>query len=200
MSAPACTCGDTAPHVIARRHTADGYVVCLWSDGAITGALGTRIRGVPMRRPRTPEAVALARAAGWLLLGEVVIYDLSELGPVYAAAERAARTDGLPGTLRRFLAEGRAPMLSWSVLHADRNGRPVERVARLPGLRWPGLAVFDFCAGPGSAGGRYVLMERVRGAADTYAPTGLAFRTLTALWAHLRSIPAPEWAPGEAKR
>jgi hypothetical protein len=192
VSAAVCSCGEPSPHVIARRRTLDGYDVCLWDDGAITGALGYRINGVPMRRPRTEAARALARTAGRLLLGEACIRNLAELGPVYAAAERAAREDGLPGTLRRYLNEARLPTLAWTVLHADRDGRPVERVARLPRLRWPGLVVWDFCGGPGSANGRYVLMTATRD--GTAYPTGLAFRNLAALWAHLRDLPAPEVA------
>ena len=42
-----CTCGTTDTHEIARRQTADGIGVVLWSDGAITGRLGVALHGIP---------------------------------------------------------------------------------------------------------------------------------------------------------
>jgi hypothetical protein len=36
----ACSCGETAPHVIARRETADGIAIQIWHDGAVTGRHG----------------------------------------------------------------------------------------------------------------------------------------------------------------
>lgn len=187
--AASCTCGNPAEHVIMRRRTADGIDVCLWEDGAITGSLGYRLNGVPLRRPRTAAAIATARRAGRLLLGEVCIHDAADLGELYVAAEAAARGDGLPGTMRRIYRkrqERRAlPPLAWKVTSTDRNGQPTERQAMLPRLRWPGLAVFDYCGGPGSNGGRYVLCGLVAGTRDTYQATGLAFTRLADLWAHL---------------
>jgi hypothetical protein len=194
MTALPCTCGETEPHIIMRRRTFDGFDVCLWDDGAVTGALGYRLRGVPVRRPRTAEGVTLARTAGALLLGAVCLYNIGELGPVYAAAEKAARLDGLPGTMRSILREAKAgmhPTLTWTVLHADRDGNPRERVARLPRLRWPALIVWDFCGGPGSAHGRYVLMNSDRN--GTCTVTGHAFRRLADLWAHLETINPPAY-------
>ena len=41
----ACSCGEHKSHVIAERLTADGIRVCLWDDGALTGAMGYKLRG-----------------------------------------------------------------------------------------------------------------------------------------------------------
>ena len=79
---------------------------------------------------------------------------------------------------------------TWDVVSADRDGRPTERVWRLPRLRWPGLAVFDF---PNRAE-RYEVFNVHRGdrrAPSDYATTtGCRFATLADLAAHLHSIPA----------
>lgn len=189
-----CTCGCTESHSVAHRTTADGIIVHLWSDGMVTGALGRGLRGVPLRRPRTVEKHATAMRAGRLLLGECCLYDAAELGALYAACEKAATIDSMPGTVRRLLRE-RAdapvlPALSWVVQSTDRNGTTTERVARLPRALHGGLAVFDFCGGPGSKNGRYVLMERIHGSRSdepTYAPTGFAFASIRDMWAYLRA-------------
>lgn len=187
-----CSCGDAGAHVIMRRRTADGFEINLWENGAVTGALGIGLRGVPVRRPKSPEAIADARKAGALMLGEACLYDVDELPVVYEAATRAARIDNMPGTLRRLLRERRARMgrvtLQWTVTETDREGTPRERVCRLPRLRWPGLVVFDFCGGPGSQRGRYRLFRTTLAAPDTATDTGFAFRTLDALWRHLGSL------------
>lgn len=189
-----CSCGGPHPHEVAWRPTLDGVHIHLWSDGPVTGAMGVGLQGIPIVRPRTPEAQHQALVAGRLLLGEVCIYDLSDLPTVYAAARKAAAKDGLPGTMRDEMrrAAGRQPpmRLDWRVLCTDRDGRPRERFAYLPRLRWPGRGVWDFCGGPGSSGGRYVLAHRIhkgrRFADETWdTSTGLRFRTLAELWAHL---------------
>lgn len=191
-----CSCGTDRPHQIARRLTADGIAVALWSDGALSSGMGRQLPGVPMRRPRTPKARELALCAGRLLLGEVELWDLAELGDLYAAAERAARGDGLPGTLRALMAEFECPRLElrWTVVAADPKGRPTERRARLPRLRWPRTMVVDYCGGPGSARGRYCLMNIVQAPAtatlrsgDVLADTGLAFDSQRDLFAFLFS-------------
>lgn len=189
MSLEPCTCGDAHPHEVMRRSTANGIHIHLWSDGMVTAAMGYRLLGVPSRRPRTAEAQRLALTAGRLFLDQAQLHDSADLGPVYAAAEKAAREDGLPGTLRRHLAESKSPILLWKILSTDRGGKPVERVAYLPRLLYPGLVVWDFCGGPGSKDGRYVLMRRMAGRRDdqTFQPTGFAFRNLAELWKHLRS-------------
>lgn len=178
-----CTCGEPHPHQIARRLTADGIAVVAWSDGSVTGRFGA-LDGVPVRRPRTVAASQLARSAAWLLLGEACLYDADELPRLYAACEKVARRGGLPGDVRAEMRRVRVPPLAWTVAATDRDGTPTERYARLPRLRWPGLVVLDFCGGQGSSRGRYVL-ARETGRSGTVMPTGFAFTTLEALWAHL---------------
>ena len=108
MSPTFCTCGEPEPHVIAHRLTYDGIGVNLWSDGAITGVLGLKLRGVPIRRPKTQEAADRLRKAGWLALGEVCIRKVDELPGLLEAADKAARIDNMPGTLRRLMREVQA--------------------------------------------------------------------------------------------
>jgi len=187
-----CSCGQSDAHEIARSHTYDGIAVCLWSDGMVSGLMGFRLRGVPSRRPRTPEARENALTAGHLLLGDAGIYDADELPDLYRAAETAAREDALPGTMRDEYAriqKPATPTLIWVVLATDRDGKPTERYAKLPRLsKWPGLVIWDFCNGPGSARGRYHVMreEHPAGYADKVCyRTGCAFARLTDLWKHL---------------
>lgn len=75
----ACSCGETSPHVVAKRVTADGIGVEIWHDGAVTGRIGQALHGVPIARPRTAESLAVSLAAGWLLAGEVEIYNIDEV-------------------------------------------------------------------------------------------------------------------------
>lgn len=181
-----CTCGDPEPHTIARRTTADGYHVLLHEQGGITGLMGFTIRGVPFASPRTPEGVALALRAGWLFMGEVCLYDIDELPALYAAARKVASRHGLPGDLRAEMARSREPhiLLQWQVMHADRDGRPTARIARLPRLRWPGTYVWH-------ESGRYEVMQELSGArghADTaLTTTGFAFASQRELFAWLLS-------------
>lgn len=179
-----CTCGRTDPHVIARRRTADNYTVCAWSDGPVTAELGTGIRGVPILRPRTPDAAKLARRAAELFLGEAGLWTWDELPALYAACRKVAAKGGLPGDVRTELARPTWPAIRWVVSVTDRDGKPRERYAHLPRLRWPGYVLFDFCGGPGSSRGRYVLMTQKMGT-ETVAPTGFAFGTLEAFWRHM---------------
>jgi hypothetical protein len=171
-----------------RRRTADGIDVCLWDDGGLSGWFGHALPGVRLRRPRTAKARHDALRAGRLLLGDVCMYDVDELGDLYAAAERAK--DGLPGTMRRIyrerLDQRYALRLTWTVTSTDREGRPTERVARLPRLRWPDLVVWDFCGGPGSKLGRYVVHRRLPGrGANTTMATGFSFYRISDLLAFL---------------
>lgn len=182
-----CTCGRTETHAITKRLTADGIAVLALSDGSVTGRFSA-LPGVPVRRARTAEARNAALRASSLLMGEVELYDLSEVPALYAACERIAKRGGTPADVRtelqRVRATKRAP-LAWTTTSTDRDGRPTERHARLPRLLWPGLSVFDFCGGPGSSRGRYVLVKDI--AQDTVAPTGFAFPSLADLWAHLEA-------------
>ena len=89
-SLPPCTCGEPAcgpgAHTIARRQTADGITVKLWSDGAVTAGINTYvIRGARSDGHKLRAAVA----AGWLVIGEVELYDHAELRALCVASRRA---------------------------------------------------------------------------------------------------------------
>ncbi len=99
-----------------------------------------------------------------------------------------------PETLRDLQAALDRPparTLVWTVLSADRDGTPTERVCSLPRMFWPGMVVFDFCGGAGSAGGRYRVFRRIpnRGGERDAAveDTGFAFRRMSDLWSYLDS-------------
>lgn len=182
----ACPCGTSESHRVAHRRTADGVVVVLWDDGAVTGLMGLRLVGVPVVRPRTEAALSVARSAGWMFLGEVEIYDADEIGSLYAACRWAAEHGLSIGDARARLAGAHSVRPSWTILSADRDGNPKERVWQLPRLRWPGLAVWDTC----NAALRYEVMDRDRH--GTCTTTGFKFATLAELAAHLEGV-APEW-------
>ncbi len=179
-----CSCGTADHHEVARATSFDGVTVCLWSDGGLTGRLGRYIKGLPAR-PRTANAIA----AGRLFLQCIDLYEQREFAQLYKAARKACRLDAQPGTVRRFYSEASRrdsrPSVKWEVLRTDSRGKATERVTILPRLRWPGLVVFDFCGGPGSASGRYQLFSRD---GDCARPTGFAFRNLADLWSHLEGL------------
>lgn len=177
-----CSCGDPNPHVIARRATADGKHVCLWSDGGLTWALGMAIRGAWLR----PGAKNRDRAlrAGWLVLGEVCLYDQGEVSALAAAARWAADRDGLPGTMRaRLRSEAHRLTPDWRVIRTNRDGAPTERVWVLPRMLGTRLAVWDYCTRGGSRG-RYDVCASARGD-DCYETTGMRFRTQPEMLAYL---------------
>lgn len=179
-----CTCEIAAAHIIARRQTADGIGVVVWSDGAITGRLGSALSGVPVVRPRSADAVATSRAVGWMFADEVCLYDADEAGALLDAC-RWAVTRGLSVTgARRRFADAARPTVRpvWQVIATDRDGNPRERVWRLPRLRWPGLAVFDI----GSAAHRYQVWTVDR--KDVCEPTGVHFATLGEIAGYLHSL------------
>lgn len=190
-----CTCGNIDQHIIMRRFTADGYEVCLWENGAITGSMGIGLPGVPLARPKTPTAEARSMALGLLMHGDLELYDASELPVLHATAKRASLKDGLPGTMRRMFAETQERAqtftvpLRWHISRTDSRGVTTERWTTLPRLRWSGLTVFDFCGSEGSARGRYRIFRLVasHGSDHTVTDTGLAFRTLRDLFAHLET-------------
>lgn len=79
------------PIVIASRNTADNYPVQLWDDGSVTyGRLSTYVRGAGVAK--TAEAVNLNIMAGWLVIGDVSLYDVSELSQLVRAARRVVRS------------------------------------------------------------------------------------------------------------
>jgi hypothetical protein len=188
---PVCSCGHDRAHVISRRLTADGISVELWSDGPITGRFGFALPGVPVVRPRTVESLHVALRAGRLLTGEVCLYDVTDLGDLYDACRWVAMRDGLPGDVRARIAEMRRPRLTpvWTVLSADRDGRPTLRSWRLPRLLLPGVAVWDHVS-VGASGGRYEIAHEIPGSRGSYRSSGIRFRTIAETCSHLLSLRA----------
>jgi hypothetical protein len=182
-----CSCGESRPHVVARRTTADGVSVEVWDNGAITGRFGFKLEGVPIARPRTQNAVDLARRAGQLFAGEVCIHDAADLGALYEACRWAAARDGLPGTVRARLAALQAPTLTpvWTVVSTDRDGRPTCRYWRLPRLLSPGTVVWDHVS-VGASGGRYEI-GRVSPGDNVFSTGGIRFHTLSEVSAFILS-------------
>jgi hypothetical protein len=184
-----CSCGERAPHVIARQTTADGIAVEIWHDGAITGRSGLALPGVPVSRPRTADAFERERHAASLFSGEVSIYMLAELPRLHACARRVAARGGLPGDLRAAFAAQDAMKLRlvWAIYATDRDWTPTVRVARLDRMRWPGLVVWH-------ERGRYDLLSLRRGIAlasrsrEALETTGLSFGSQRELRAHLFSV------------
>jgi hypothetical protein len=86
---------------IAVRKTAQGSTVRLWPDGALTWSLGHYIKGSPCAR--TPEQVAQALTAGWLVMGDVELYDDREVSNLIAAARWAAKRGLGPEGMRARL-------------------------------------------------------------------------------------------------
>lgn len=179
--------GGAGPRKVAWGKTADGVKVVLWDDGSITGAMGYELKGFRMVRPRTKRGVAVQ--AGTMFLDDLSLYDLSELGDAYKAYRWAAEKGKTHGEARaKFSGKGERAakgklIPDWHVVSADRDGRPKERVWRLPRIRWPGLAVWDH--GGKWAGGRerYELMNVDRG--GTAKTTGVTFRNMQELEKHL---------------
>ena len=79
-----CSCGNPEPHVTQSRRTADGKLICRWSDGGLTrGHVGTVIKGA-----RTlPEEVAD------LVIGEIELYDRAELPQLVKTAKAACKAN-----------------------------------------------------------------------------------------------------------
>ena len=103
-----CSCGCSEPHEIMSRRTADDRVIHLWNDGGLCSVFGRPFPGLVMRR-RSADARTHARRMqiGRLFMGELCLWDLAEAPRLYAACERAAKIDGLPGTVRRLMREDR---------------------------------------------------------------------------------------------
>jgi hypothetical protein len=78
--------------IIATRKTADGVTVEMYADGALTGAYGMAIPGVPC----TGRTLAAAR----LLIDEVCLFTAAEMPALYRAAVQIAKRGGTPGDLR----------------------------------------------------------------------------------------------------
>lgn len=136
-----CPCGDHGTHVVARRRTADGIGIALWSNATITGFFGHALKGLPTRS--APSDASARRDAMWLFAGEVGLYDLEECAVLYKAALTVARRGGLPGDVRAEFARLSEPKIrfAWVTTATDRDGRWTEQTARLDRMRWPGVII-----------------------------------------------------------
>lgn len=189
--------------VIARKRTSDGKDVLLWDDGSLTWSLGYAIKGAWMK-PSPPNRDRALRA-GWLVLGDVELYDHTEVPALVKAARYVADRGGTPGDMRqrvhgdtRSKEAHRRPQ--WTVVSTDRDGRPTERVWKLPRLGpWSDYAVWDFVSRGGSRG-RYSLHRRLPGTKDTYEPTGFQFKTLEQLFDHLDDVSVVQANPRDIER
>ena len=85
-----CSCGCFEPHVIARRETADGRRVKVWSDGMVTHAdpFGTHICGIGRARS-DHNANGYARA-GRAIVDIISLFDFSELRTLVRVARDRA--------------------------------------------------------------------------------------------------------------
>jgi hypothetical protein len=113
-----CTCGKTEVHPIARRRSADGYSVVIWSDGGISGHLGLN---TIVRPSRGEWATQRALDAAWLFAGECELYEWDELKRLARVARDAVKKR--PATAREYV---RAAM-SGAKFQAIKGGRVVQR-------------------------------------------------------------------------
>lgn len=70
-----CSCGCREPHEVMRRRTFDGIDVLFWSDGAVTGRMGT----YALRAPRELETLVAAIRANREAAGNACLYTWAEL-------------------------------------------------------------------------------------------------------------------------
>jgi len=174
-----CSCGHAGTHAIARRTTADGISVKLWSDGAVTSGLNMEV----IRGARSPRTTQYAVAGGWLAFGDVELYDHAEVAALVRAARWSAeRCLGVAGMRARL---HRRPVLrpTWTVIETDRDGRPRVRCWKVPRLLGVGRL------GVWSERGRYSIWQETQ-RTGTYTPTGVEFSTLAEVSAHLLSLVA----------
>lgn len=94
-----CSCGNTEPHVISRRATADGKHILQWDDGTITWGLGYKIRNAPR------GGSDFARRVGGLVIGDASLYEASEIPSLIEAARFVAKRSGLPNDMRKRYRE-----------------------------------------------------------------------------------------------
>jgi hypothetical protein len=173
------------PEIIARRRTSDGKSVLLWNDGTLTWGMYDAIKGSP--RVRTDAQIREALDAGWLVMGEIELYEADEVPRLIEAARKVARRGGAVGDLRREFAKDAPLRPHWVVQETDREGRPTVRVWRLPRMSHPGVVIWDEVRG--SHGSRYRVMTEImeRGRrSGTLADTGVRFKDLASLSKYLR--------------
>lgn len=85
-----CSCGETKPHTVMKRQTADGTHVYLWENGAITGSLGLGLHKVPLARPRNLEGAQKALRIGRQFMEWVSCYTYAELPALYTESKKKA--------------------------------------------------------------------------------------------------------------
>ena len=80
-----CSCGNHDAHPIARRTTADGVHIDIWSDGMVTDAsvIAGYLPGVGRRR--------LHAARLWAFAGEVWLYTVAELPGLVTTHQQVAK-------------------------------------------------------------------------------------------------------------
>lgn len=180
--------------ILARRKTFDGKAIMLWSDGSLTWALGSVIKGSP--NARTAAGIEEAVRAGWLVLGEVEVHDADDVSRLIGAARKVVHrasvhgTQANPGDVRAELFKAAPLKPHWTTLEADRDGKPTVRVWRLPRMSHPGLAVWDGLRN--ASRGRYEVMMEARAGGlgqrsggGTYVTTGVRFHDLATLAKYL---------------
>lgn len=172
--------------IIARRKTYDDKAIALWSDGSLTwGGIGRTIEGSP--NAKTPAAKDAALKAGWLVLGEVEVYDAEDVPRLIKVARKIAAKNGLPGDVRHEFWKDAPLKPHWETYQTDRNGKPTIRTWRLPRVSHPGLVVWDRVTGAK----RYEVMHTLSGrGSSTLATTGVRFDTLPELAKYLRETSA----------
>lgn len=178
-----CSCGIAELHEIARRRTADGHDVCLWSDGMVTRALGYHIRGVGRRRAKPVEHEL---RIGWAVLDAAGVYDADELAELVGRYRRAfdANTDAKEARRAPRSRSRSGIVLRWTVYSADRDGRASVRYAALDRIRWPALVLWH-------ERGLYSVLRRrsTQGrASSTLDTTGFEARTLREILGALETL------------
>jgi hypothetical protein len=172
-----CSCGNETAHIVARRETADGHAVCLWTDGAWTwGALGRVVLGSPLRGSRADLD------AGWLAAGEIALWDAAEVPALIRTARRVAKRGGSPGDLRAAMAP-RVLRAVWEPIETDRDGKSVVAVWRLPRIIASGLAVWR-------DRGRYRVMREIN-RTGTYEAAGSWKSSMVDVRAELSALGVP---------
>jgi hypothetical protein len=83
-----CSCGETTPHVVARKKAFDDVSVQFWSDGCVTVGLNT----IVVRASRGAKLEA-AVAANWEVAGKVCLFAHTEIRAlVLRTRDRLARS------------------------------------------------------------------------------------------------------------
>lgn len=98
-----CTCGCTTPHEIARRQTTNGVTIVLWSNGCVSDILGINVWS---QQARSADQHATHMEAGWLLMGEVEMYNSTDVQQLVKHTRHAVRQQRQPKVayLRRAMA------------------------------------------------------------------------------------------------